>query len=122
LNHQSAHQWIFKFFTASRADDARTLEVIKTVHAETGYTLDPHTAVGYSGALIVAANEPDSAVVSLACAHPAKFPDAVKRATGIHPELPAHLSDLFDKPEILIEQPNDLGVLQEFVKDKIKLT
>ena len=109
-------------FTASRADDARTLEVIKTVHAETGYTLDPHTAVGYSGALAVAANEPNSAVVSLACAHPAKFPDAVKRATNIHPELPAHLSDLFDKPEILIEQPNDLGVLQEFVKDKIKLT
>lgn len=108
-------------FCASRADDERTLEVIKSVHDQVGYILDPHTAVGYSGALEIAKDE-QGTVVSLACAHPAKFPDAVKKATGIHPDLPDHLSDLFDKPEILTEQPNDLAVLQEFVCDNIKLT
>lgn len=107
-------------FKASRADDARTLGVIKDVHVTADYTLDPHTAVGYSGALEIAKEE-GGAVVSLACAHPAKFPDAVKKACGIHPELPEHLSDLFERKEILTEKPNNLEMLQAFVRTNIGL-
>ena len=37
--------------------------------------------------------------VTLATAHPAKFPDAVEAAVGVRPPLPAHLSDLFERTE-----------------------
>jgi threonine synthase len=103
-------------FKAFRADDEETLSIIKDMHAKTGYTLDPHTAVGMKGGLALAAQH-DEPVVSLACAHPAKFPDAVIKATGEHPELPEHLADLFDRPERVSVQPNDLKTVQQFIKD-----
>ena len=53
--------------------------------------------------------------VTLATAHPAKFPDAVERATGVRPPLPPHLADLFDLPEHLTVLPNDLAAVQHFV-------
>lgn len=103
-------------FRAFRSDDDETIATIKSTHADTGYTLDPHTAVGAKAAQIIAAETPDP-VVSLACAHPAKFPDAVIKATGIHPDLPPHLEGLFDKPERLDILPNDLASVQQFIKD-----
>ncbi|MEZ5297655.1 MAG: hypothetical protein R2697_15680 [Ilumatobacteraceae bacterium] len=54
--------------------------------------------------------------MSLATAHPAKFPDAVERATGIRPALPPHLADLFDRPERTSTLPNDLATVQQFVR------
>jgi threonine synthase len=51
----------------------------------------------------------------MATAHPAKFPDAVERATGVRPPLPAHLADLFDLPEHVTRLPNDLAAVQQFV-------
>jgi threonine synthase len=54
-------------------------------------------------------------MLTLATAHPAKFPDAVERATGIRPELPAHLANLFDLPERTVDLPNDLGAVEAFV-------
>ena len=101
-------------FEASRSDDAETLTAIKEIHAETGYTLDPHTAVGMKGTQEIAAKESGS-VVLLATAHPAKFPDAVEKAIGTRPALPDHLSDLFDRKEIMTEQPNDIKTVMEYV-------
>ena len=74
-----------------------TLAVMRDVHADTGLLVDPHTAVGIGAAR--ACREPGVATVALATAHPAKFPDAVERATGVRPALPARLADLFDRPE-----------------------
>ena len=54
-------------------------------------------------------------VVTMATAHPAKFPDAVERATGIRPALPDHLADLFDRPERTETIPNDLAVVEDYV-------
>jgi threonine synthase len=54
-------------------------------------------------------------MVTLATAHPAKFPDAVEKATGVRPALPEHLADLFDRPERTQTLPNDLFVVQDFV-------
>jgi threonine synthase len=54
--------------------------------------------------------------VTLATAHPAKFPDAVERATGIRPALPAHLADLLERPEYFTRLPNDLSAVEEFVE------
>ena len=51
----------------------------------------------------------------MATAHPAKFPDAVERATGIRPALPEHLADLFDRPERTETIPADLAVVEDYV-------
>jgi threonine synthase len=52
----------------------------------------------------------------MATAHPAKFPDAVKKATGIHPDLPEHLADLLERRERTNNLPNDLAAVQAFVR------
>jgi threonine synthase len=54
-------------------------------------------------------------MLTLATAHPAKFPDAVERATGIRPELPEHLANLFDFPERTVDLPNDLDAVEAYV-------
>jgi threonine synthase len=75
-----------------RFDDEGTATLIGDIHKESGYLLDTHSAIGVGAAR---ARRWDTSVpmVCLATAHPAKFPDAVKAAAGIHPELPSHLSD-----------------------------
>jgi threonine synthase len=55
-------------------------------------------------------------MVTLATAHPAKFPDAVERATGVRPRLPAHLAVLMERGEHITELPNDLAAVQHFVE------
>lgn len=100
-------------FRAARYDDEATLAEIARVHADTGMLVDPHTATGTAAARALAGDRP---VVSLATAHPAKFPDAVERATGLRPALPAHLTDLFDRPERTQTLPNDLDTVQGFVR------
>jgi threonine synthase len=52
----------------------------------------------------------------MATAHPAKFPDAVIKATGVHPHLPEHLADLLERPERTNNLPNDLAAVQGFVR------
>jgi hypothetical protein len=52
----------------------------------------------------------------LATAHPAKFPEAVERATGIRPALPAHLADLYERPESCHTLPNDIGAVREHIR------
>ncbi len=105
-------------FKSTRTDDEETLELIKEIYEETRYILDPHTAVGMKCAREMASNEGGS-VVLLATAHPAKFPDAVEKAIGIRPALPDHLSDLFERKEIMHEQPNDLSKVMDYVRDNI---
>ncbi len=102
-------------FRATRADDEQTLATIKQIYEETGYVLDPHTAVGMKGALELAQEE-KGAVISLACAHPAKFPDAVEKAIGQRPQLPEHLSELFKRPEKQTRMSNNIKEIQGFIK------
>ena len=59
---------------------------------------------------------PAGPMVTLATAHPAKFPDAVEQATGIRPELPPHLADLFDRDERTQTVANDLAAVQALVE------
>jgi threonine synthase len=56
-------------------------------------------------------------MVTLATAHPAKFPDAVEKATGVHPGLPVHMADLFDRPEFVTPVANDLGKVEAMVAE-----
>ena len=85
-----------------------------STYADTGILVDPHTAVGL-GAARAARHDPAVPMVVLATAHPAKFPDAVERATGVRPPLPAHLADLLDRPERTATLPNDLAAVEAFV-------
>ncbi|MFM2078522.1 MAG: threonine synthase [Actinomycetota bacterium] len=104
-------------FQAARLDDTQTLDVIRRTHRESGMLLDPHTAVGVGAvAALRDAGSLHGTTVTLATAHPAKFPDAVEQATGVRPPLPAHLADLFDLPEHVTRLPNDLAAVQHFVR------
>jgi threonine synthase len=80
-----------------------------------GYLADPHTAIGAAAA---SANPSVHGVptIVMATAHPAKFPDAIERATGLHPALPPRLADLFDRPERFAVLPNDLAAVQAQVR------
>ncbi|MFA7277337.1 MAG: threonine synthase [Pseudobdellovibrionaceae bacterium] len=98
-------------FTARRCSDEDTLATIARVYKETGYILDPHTAVGVH-ALDNARLTTDAPRVALACAHPAKFPDVVERAIGVRPALPEHLSDLLTRQERYTIMPNDFAALR----------
>jgi threonine synthase len=106
-------------FAAARLDDTETLDVIRRLYASTGMLVDPHTAVGVGVAerlrSLVA-----GPIVTVATAHPAKFPDAVERATGIRPRLPAHLADLMERREYVTELPNDLDAVQQFVESSVR--
>jgi len=101
-------------FDGARIDDDETLAVIADVHTTHGILIDPHTAVGI-GAARHCDVPGDGPVVCLATAHPAKFPDAVEQATGIRPALPAHLADLFERPEKFDSLPNDLDVVRRYI-------
>ena len=106
-------------FVAARIDDDETLEVIRRTYTSTGRLVDPHTAVGI-GVSEQLRSSIAGPIVTLATAHPAKFPDAVERATGIRPQLPAHLADLMARPEYVTEIPNDLGAIERFVEDRVR--
>jgi threonine synthase len=101
-------------------DDAHTLQEIRRLHRDAGYLADPHTAIGTAAARALPPADPAIPVVTAATAHPAKFPDAVERATGIHPALPPHLSDLFQREERFTVLPADLGAVQSAVRAHIR--
>ncbi len=107
-------------FASGRLDDEQTLDVIRDTYKRRNYILDPHTAVGVGVAEAYRKNNPQSLVVSLATAHPAKFPAAVKKAIGIEPALPAPLADLYQRPEKYDVLPVDLAQVQQFVRDRAK--
>lgn len=109
-------KWIAPTFRAGRANNHDTLATIRSVHESTGMLIDPHTAVGVKAAREFA--EDGVPMITLATAHPAKFPDAVERATGVRPELPEHLSNLFDLPERTTDLPNDLATVEAFVEHR----
>jgi threonine synthase len=103
-------------FDSGRCSEAETLATIARLKAETGEVLCPHTAVGVK---VAEEHLGESPMITLATAHPAKFPDAVERATGLCPALPPHMADLFDRKERMTAVPNDLGALMALVRDRI---
>ncbi len=106
-------------FSAHRCSDAQTSVTMAECFNESNYMIDPHTAVGLHAGWCEKGRDSAIPLVALACAHPAKFPDAVEQATGIRPPLPAHLADLYGRKEILTVLPNDLSKLQGFIRDNI---
>jgi threonine synthase len=106
-------------FTGHRVDDAGTRASIAQTWRATGELLDPHSAVAVAAAR-AARRDRIAPMVALACAHPAKFPDAVEVATGIRPGLPPHLSDLLTRRERTAVLPNDVAAVQRYVSDRAR--
>ena len=102
-------------FHGFRLDDPGTEAEIRRLHATTGYLADPHTAIGIAAAraLPCAGGVP---TVAMATAHPAKFPDAMERATGQRPALPPRMADLFEREERFTILPNDLSAVETAVR------
>ena len=102
-------------FIGSRLDDDGTKQVIRDTFELTGQLIDPHTAIGVHAAQS-ASLDPDIPRIVLATAHPAKFPAAVKDATGIRPTPPPAMDGLYDRQERVTDLPNNLVRVQEFVR------
>jgi len=105
---------VSELFSGTAVDDPQTKATITGIYKKTGYILDPHSAVSVAAA-DRAKLDPAVPVVALACAHAAKFPDVVTAATGVHPALPPHMADLFDRPERIVTLPNDLATVQAYI-------
>ncbi|PZU25013.1 MAG: threonine synthase [Shinella sp.] len=97
-------------FRAARASEKQVADTIRGTLSDSGYLADPHTAIG----VFVAKKfeKPDSPMVALSTAHPAKFPAAVKKASGIDPALPLWLAGMMDKPERFDVLDNDIKAVE----------
>ncbi len=105
-------------FASASADDTKTKQTIAEVHSAHKELLDPHTAVGY--AVGRECHTGDSPLVVLSTAHPAKFPDAVKAASHVWPDLPEHMADILEKPERFDVLKNDTGEVQSYIASHVK--
>ena len=102
-------------FEGFSLDDAGTAATIAEIHAETGMVLDPHTAIGVAAGR-ASRIDAETPLVAMGTAHPAKFPAAVARATGVTPSLPGRLAGLLEWPERCEVLPNDLATVQTFIR------
>jgi len=110
-------------FAGHRVDDRMTLDTMADTYRRSGVFIDPHTAVAVAAARIEMAGDSGATpMVAFATAHPAKFPDAVERATGIRPALPPALALLIDKRERITLLPNDVGAVARFVRAHARRT
>lgn len=108
-----------KLFSSYRCDDEGMLEMISSVYQQSGYLMDPHTAIGLDAARHSRSNA-ETPMVVLATAHPAKFPDAVKQAGYPYdPALPTHMADLFEREERFTVLDNDQMTVRQFIADHI---
>ncbi len=107
-------------FSAGAASEAETAAEIARTWRETEILLDPHTAVAVHVARKKLAENPQTPMVALGTAHPAKFPDAVRAATGVSAPLPAHLADLFSRRERFDVVANDSRAVADFIKRRAR--
>jgi threonine synthase len=103
-------------FSSARADAGETSNAMLWAADHCGEIIDPHTAIGLHAAR-EAGIDPAVPVVTLATAHPAKFPDAVERATGTRPPLPARVGDLFEREERYVELPGTYEAVAAYVAE-----
>jgi threonine synthase len=104
-------------FTSARADPAEMTAAMRWAREEACETIDPHTAVGLHAARHTPIRR-EVPIVTLATAHPAKFPDAVERATGQRPQLPGRIGDLFAREERYDELPGDYAAVRAYIAER----
>jgi threonine synthase len=108
-----------ELFTSFRCDDSGMIDLIRTTNRDIDYLLDPHTAIGLAAAR-ACREDTNTPMVTLATAHPAKFPEAVKKAGYPRdPDLPNHMADLFDRKEHFTVLDNVQSEVQHFISENI---
>ena len=101
-------------FTSARIDPDGMALAMRYAFQRSGQVIYPHTAIGLAAAH-ASALDPDIPIVTLATAHPAKFPDAVERSTGQRPSLPLRVGGLFDRRERFTTLPATIGAIQDYI-------
>ena len=104
-------------FDSARVDADTMAQTMRWARDKCGHIIDPHTAVGLAAARASAGDTP---VVTLATAHPAKFPDAVERASGLRPALPLRAQGLFDREERYSTMAADLATVEAYIAARAK--
>jgi threonine synthase len=112
------HRELSALFGGHKFDDEETLATMAALWRETGEQIDPNSAIGVAAGRAENLGS-DVAVVALATAHPAKFPDAVEKATGLRPALPPALADLYERKERFVRLPNDLAAVEAHIRGEI---
>jgi threonine synthase len=115
---QDAMDILQNHFDSGRASEEETSSAITETLKTSGELLCPHSAIGVK----VAKDQPasETPMITLATAHPAKFPDAVEAASGIRPPLPARMADLYDRDERVTRIANNLNALKDHIKGNIR--
>lgn len=106
-------------FDSYKINDDKMIEVIADVFDKTEYLLDPHTAIGVEAARQTRRDQ-STPMVCLATAHPAKFGEAIQKAGLSDPELPHHMSDLFEREERYQVLKDDINTVQDYIKKNIR--
>ncbi len=112
---QGAYDFLKDTFNSGRASEEETLATIGGQLDICGELLCPHSAVGVKVAQDFLGETP---MITLATAHPAKFPDAVEQASGIRPPLPPRMADLYDRDERVTRVANDLPAIQAIIRER----
>ncbi len=113
---QGAYEALQETYASGRVSEAETSAMIKTAQATMGELLCPHSAVGVH---VAGDHLGATPMITLATAHPAKFPAAVEEASGIHPPLPARMADLYERDETITHVKGDLAAIQAIIRDRI---
>ena len=107
-------------FGAERIDEGETLDIMRAFQTAHGFQIDPHSAVGMGAA--EKAVLPDGVpMVTLATAHPAKFPKAVAAAYDAEPDTPQRVLDMLQEEERLTPVANDLAAVENAIREKARL-
>ena len=110
-----------KTFDANATDEAATAETIRRILETHAYLLDPHTAVGVAVAeKSLAQSDTGAAMITLGTAHPAKFPDSVKKACGTEPALPPAHAGLMERAERFDRLPAELGAIEDYIRARTR--
>jgi len=112
---QGALESLREIYVSGRVSEDETRATIAAELAASGELLCPHSAVGVRVGHDLQSDRP---MVTLATAHPAKFPDAVEQAAGVRPDLPPHMQPIMTRPERVTQVPNDLAALEALVRER----
>ncbi len=105
-------------FDSGRCSEEETSKAIEIAFQDVNEVLCPHSAIGVHVANSIPRDE-TVPMITLATAHPAKFPAAVEAACGVHPELPARMADLFDRDERMTKVGNDLSAVEALIRERV---
>jgi threonine synthase len=98
--------------------DRETRESIRRTHDQTGYLLDPHSAVGLTALEMERKERPDLIGVLLATAHPSKFAETVESVLGHPIPVPSRLARCLEGERTVIPMAPEPGALRELLLEK----